>query len=119
MSDHGDFGHSAEHGHDRSGMGDNDTPRIRRDLRRRSGVDTKEKSVSAPVESRGALDVKKLFISVAGEGGLVPIDLYRPTLVREDTVKQQIVDADAWNGPDNEAVMPSGHYPGATGWTRL
>jgi len=119
MSDHGDFGHSAEHGHDHTGFGDNDTGRVRRDRRPRTGVDSQEKAVAVHVESHGALDVKRLFMRLARESGLVPIDQYRPNLVAEDTVKQKILDADAWNPPDNEPVMPSGHYPGATGWTRL
>jgi len=119
MSGHGDFGHSAEHGHDHSGFGDNDTGRLRRDRRAKAGVDSQEKAVAVHVESHGALDVKRLFIRLAREAGLVPIDQYRPNLVAEDTVKQQIVDADAWSPPDNEPTMPSGHYPGATGWTRL
>jgi len=116
---HGDFGHSAEYGHDRNGMGDNDTARVRWDRRPRACVDNQEKSVAVHVESHGALDVKRLFISLASEGGLVPIDKYRPNLLAEDKVKQQLLDADAWNPPDNEKVMPCGYYPGATGWTRL
>lgn len=111
--DAGDIGHGA------GDYGDNDAPAARRHGRRTDGVHSEEKSVAVHVESHGALDTKRLFIRLAAGQALVLIDKYRPNLVAEDSVKSKLLDADAWSPPDNEKVLASGHYPGATGWTRL
>jgi hypothetical protein len=117
--DAGDVGYGAEVGHDHGGYGDNDTARVHRDARVRTGVHADDKMIDLHVESHGAIDVKKLFIELARKINLVPIDMYRPNLMAEDRVQQQLVDWDAWSPPDDEKIMPSGQYPGASGWTRL
>jgi len=77
-------------------------------------------TIKIKVAFHGACNIRARFVQVAREMGLLPIDLYLPNLMAEDRTERTILDNDAWNPPKQDLrIMPSGWFPGATGWTRL
>lgn len=109
--DFGEIGHAHEGSHD-GGLGTDAG-------RNNTGVFSTHKSTEVHIVSHGALNLKTEFVKIAQAMGMVPIDQYRQNLVAEDRVEKKILDWKAFTPPDDEPLMPSGHYPGATGWTRL
>src|SRR5438874_6638299 len=73
---------------------------------RHRGISKTEDEIIVDFEFHRACDLLLRFKELARIERLVPIDAFWPDLIKEDTMKNLIVDNNAWNPPDDETVMP-------------